>query len=917
MEFLETKDALPVTRGPIVESPRRQKALGVSLERPLTVVFAPPGYGKTTLCSSFCKNLPAGKYKVVWLSLDESDSLGQTFVFDLVNAIHRALPDLGLWDLLSNRFDDLDDPEKSFDFLVSLANALSRSKKHLYILLDNYDLLPSSSAAHIRYLAQSVASNVSLVLITSTPVGMDFGDLVLSGDLVQITTADLLMSREECEFFLEENCGIKFTEEQLDEICSLSCGCVFSLKVIATCFAETGDNNGNYASTLERCKSRLQSFALSRLLRMFDEQTVRFLVKMSFAPRFTVGLCNAVGIEELQRDAIVKLKASGVLDEQRIGFGSWYSIAEPYEDALISLRDQYLSNEERASVCDALVKWYEDEEMIEEALELLITQKNESRFISLFTRNMETLLQRNDGSRILEWLGGMSETAATSNLVTMLASAWGCFTAGQPEESLVWLRYVFAGYNYEHIRTREENPDYYDLWSLIKTIEACATSQTGDYKQGIKLSEAGIERLGDVSEVLADRTNLWLWVTLWHNLGESYMMTGDLKKAIEALSTSRVDSIVARRPILYHFNSYEIGLIRLFGGNLQAAGRLFRETLRIGKTGIPVPQTWAQGLVHLGLSQLMLYEGRMQDAYKAFESARTLVSESTNIDGYLECMIQRCALELASGNVARAHSAICEAYNDAMSVCVARGVAQDVLIERAKVEVLLGNMMAAQQVLSECEDMIAPEDAVRVSRFKGICAYYHAVRKQPETALGLVEEAIELANGLDLGLLSAEFSMLRAGILLDLGLKGEAAKEAENTLRSLSGMGAVGVWRSFESYPPVRNVLEKLVHSSDPAFSSHRRDRGFASFAQSCLDFLGGTLVSENDAISGADALTAKEQLVCDMLADGKTRKEIADELGVSTNTVKTHVRSVYRKLGVHSNKELKAARGMEGSDLI
>ena len=139
MEFLETKDALPVTRGPIVESPRRQKALGVSLERPLTVVFAPPGYGKTTLCSSFCKNLPAGKYKVVWLSLDESDSLGQTFVFDLVNAIHRALPDLGLWDLLSNRFDDLDDPEKSFDFLVSLANAICCQAR----LLPTYVTLPN------------------------------------------------------------------------------------------------------------------------------------------------------------------------------------------------------------------------------------------------------------------------------------------------------------------------------------------------------------------------------------------------------------------------------------------------------------------------------------------------------------------------------------------------------------------------------------------------------------------------------------------------------------------------------------------------------------------------------------------------------------------------------------------------------
>jgi DNA-binding NarL/FixJ family response regulator len=48
------------------------------------------------------------------------------------------------------------------------------------------------------------------------------------------------------------------------------------------------------------------------------------------------------------------------------------------------------------------------------------------------------------------------------------------------------------------------------------------------------------------------------------------------------------------------------------------------------------------------------------------------------------------------------------------------------------------------------------------------------------------------------------------------------------------------------------------------------------------------------------DALTARERQVLDLLVDGHSTVVIADRLGVSKNTVRTHVASVLRKLDVH-----------------
>lgn len=51
--------------------------------------------------------------------------------------------------------------------------------------------------------------------------------------------------------------------------------------------------------------------------------------------------------------------------------------------------------------------------------------------------------------------------------------------------------------------------------------------------------------------------------------------------------------------------------------------------------------------------------------------------------------------------------------------------------------------------------------------------------------------------------------------------------------------------------------------------------------------------------------LTEKEQLVVNELKQGKTDQTIADTLGMKIGTVRTHLRSIYIKLGVKSRTEL------------
>ncbi len=71
--------------------------------------------------------------------------------------------------------------------------------------------------------------------------------------------------------------------------------------------------------------------------------------------------------------------------------------------------------------------------------------------------------------------------------------------------------------------------------------------------------------------------------------------------------------------------------------------------------------------------------------------------------------------------------------------------------------------------------------------------------------------------------------------------------------------------------------------------------------------------VEDEDAGPGDGALTPRERVVLDMMREHLTDKEIAQRMGISWHTVRSHARSILRKHGVHSRRDI-AVRGLRGN---
>ena len=95
--------------------------------------------------------------------------------------------------------------------------------------------------------------------------------------------------------------------------------------------------------------------------------------------------------------------------------------------------------------------------------------------------------------------------------------------------------------------------------------------------------------------------------------------------------------------------------------------------------------------------------------------------------------------------------------------------------------------------------------------------------------------------------------------------------------------------------------LSKETEARDIINAIHLASRGMHVLPRSAA--AGGGVDSLN--LEGSDLLTPREADVLELLQDGATNAQIAHALSIGVETVRTHARNIYRKLGISSRRDL------------
>jgi LuxR family transcriptional regulator, maltose regulon positive regulatory protein len=322
-QLLESKYRIPGRRSTAVDRPRLAERLGVALPR-LTVLSAPAGFGKTTLLTEWLA--AADPPTVAWISLDDRDNEPALFWTYVVTAIGRATDGLG--ERASQLLPSIEAA------LASLLNDLDGSSDDLVLVLDDYHLIETPEVhQEMAFLLEHSPPRLHLVLATRVDPPFPLARMRARGQLVEVRAADLRFTAEESATYLNGPMGLGLSAADVTALDGRTEGWIAALQLAALSMQGRDDASAFIAGFAGDDRYIVDYLAEEVLARQRPE--VRdFLLETAVLERLTGPLCDAVTGRGGGKATLVALERANLflipLDDRR----EWYRYHHLFADVL-------------------------------------------------------------------------------------------------------------------------------------------------------------------------------------------------------------------------------------------------------------------------------------------------------------------------------------------------------------------------------------------------------------------------------------------------------------------------------------------------------------------------------------------------------------------------------------------------------
>src|SRR5215211_1824225 len=227
--ILHTKLMPPRLRSALVQRMNLLGRLDSGLNKKLTLVTAPTGFGKTTLVSMWMMNREVAS---AWITLDENDNDPSRFWTYLITALRTV--DLAVG---KNTLAALNAPAlQSFQtFLTPLINDLAKFTEPCVLILEDFHWITSKEINDgLSFLIQNLPEPLHLVLITRANPDLPLHLLRARDELVEIDTNALRFNLQETEEFLQMTTHTQILSSAIKSLFQKTDGWIAGLQLAAS-----------------------------------------------------------------------------------------------------------------------------------------------------------------------------------------------------------------------------------------------------------------------------------------------------------------------------------------------------------------------------------------------------------------------------------------------------------------------------------------------------------------------------------------------------------------------------------------------------------------------------------------------------------------------------------------------------------
>ena len=907
--LLKTKFYVPPIRPALVSRPRLVERLNAGLfgpgghfARALTLVSAPAGFGKTTLIREWLGGLD---HPHTWLSLDEGDNDPARFFTYLVAALQGIDREIGL---AAQAMSQAPQPPPPEALLTSLINDVTATPDSFILVLDDYHLIQTLPIHQLlTFLLEHQPPQMHLVIGSREDPPLPLSRLRARGQMMDVRQADLRFTAEETADFLRRVMRLDLPSADVATLHRRTEGWIAGLQLAALALQGPLALPGP-PSMRARAEARriVQSFTGSHrfvldyfLDEVFHRQPASvqdFLLKTSILDRFTAPLCDAVlrigesasqrigdsanqrigegkGKVETSQGVLEYLECNNLfvvpLDESR----QWYRYHHLFADLLRHRLD--IGIEDVASLHRRASQWYADNGFPADAIRHALAACDWEKAASLIVDVSGDMLSRGEVVTLLGWLRALPDEVVFPSPHLCLEYIWPLILSDQIDAAESYLARAEQG------ALESEIPS---LQGDIAVARAHIARVRGDDARVIELSEQALSLLPE--DELSGRG------IVAANLGIAQWFRGHLAEAERALLEARRSGRGSGNEYTRWAASVFLGRIQAARGELrQAAASCRRIIQRGGQSPIVAPAHFDLGRLSYEWNELETAADHLQ---QGIELARRGGSAEFEVGGCAALAFVR----QAQGERAAAEAALQRADQLLDHPSIPPPTRLYALVSHVVVALGQGDLDAASRLVQRSPK---PEEAgsfpdsllLMLARARLFLA-----QGRRAAAAAQLEALHDMASRA--GWQSAVTQARALQALVAPGLD-EALTVLTEALTRAEPEGYV---RTFvDAGEPMAALLRQAAAAHGIA-ADYARRLLVAFRAPGLPSGLKPETVQPETLV---EPLSGRELGVLGLLAGGHTNQEIALALCVSVNTVKTHLKNIYGKLGVHSRSEATA----------
>ena len=843
--------------------------------RRVVQVSAPPGSGKTILLRSWIAAAGLAA-RAAWVSVPGEVRDPQRLWIPVVGALRGTAPGAPLVRGLTAA-PDLD----GWTAVERLLEDLAALEEQVWLVIDDLHELGSAEALRqLELLIMRAPAALRFVLVARRDLRLGLHRLRLAGELTEIRADDLRFSRIEARAMLDA-AGVALSDSALDVLYGRTEGWAAGLRLAALSLAGHPDPE-RFAAEFGGSERTVAEYLMAEVLERQPEEARQLLLRTSILPRVNGELADLLTGGSGGERVLQRLEEAGAfvisLDARR----SWFRYHQLFAD-LLQLELRGTRPAELPALHEAAAGWYAEHGYPVEA----VRQAQAAQDWALAARVLSGC-----------WVGlGLAGLGGTVHeLLTRFPA--GVIAADAELAARVAGDQLARG-SLEEAERR--------LALATRTLESVPADRRGRAQVVLAVVRMRLARQrGDLTTVAGEAQRLLASAVTADPARYDTARAapgGDLR-ALALIDLGIAEAWTARFDEANRHLDDGIALARQIGrpylevtGLAHLAQLESWRSFRLGADRslqaieLATEHGWADepvaGLAYLALGVAMVTQGRIEDAERALSQAERTVRAEAEPAAGMRLHYGRGMLEFVSGRHDAALSAFRAAERLAGSLVTPHTLAPRLRSHLLQTLVRTGDTRRVEQALADLDGPERDRGETRIAE-----ASLRLAQDDPTAAAAVLAPVIDGSVVMpNAHLWDVQAFLLQAIACDTLGDAGAARRALEQALDRAAPEGLLFPFL----YDPVPDLLDR-----------HRRSgTTHAGLIAEILNVLAGQKPGSPPAARGLrEPLSHAEARVLRYLPTKLSAPEIAGELYLSVNTVKTHMRHLYDKLGVHRRHE-------------